>query len=197
MARHRKKSAKQVTRDAEQFYQMIGACITTWANVDEELFRIFRRCVGPLEQSAIIYFKTPSLEVRRTLTEELVYSVLPKTRSGDQPHPSVKAWKEASKSFQELSKIRGQIAHHRMSYLVDPMKFTEPGAKREDTEWFQLYLTFGQEHRKRDAGKPLKYRDLVQHLEGVLQLSIALNRFGRDVLPKHVGESPPRLPPPS
>jgi hypothetical protein len=62
--------------------------------VDDELFRIFRDCVGPYEQSAIIYYRTPTLNARLGLTEEIVQSVLPKRpkKSGGHYHPSVKAW---------------------------------------------------------------------------------------------------------
>ena len=63
---------------ADEFHMMIGYCVTHWARVDDELFRIFRHCVGPNEQSAIIYYRTPGLDLRFGLTEELVLSLLPK-----------------------------------------------------------------------------------------------------------------------
>ena len=30
----------------QQFYMMIGYCIAEWASVDDELFQIFKECVG-------------------------------------------------------------------------------------------------------------------------------------------------------
>ena len=81
----------------EEFHLMIGECVAGWAHVDDELFRIFHHCVGPLVQCSIIYYRTPGLDVRFALVDEIVGSVLPKRerRSGGHDHPSVKAWKTA------------------------------------------------------------------------------------------------------
>ena len=86
---------------ADDFHMMIGYCVAEWAKVDDELFRIFRDCVGPYEQSAIIYYRTPTLNARLGLTDEIVQSVLPKRKkkSGGHYHPSVKAWKVAIEGF--------------------------------------------------------------------------------------------------
>jgi hypothetical protein len=51
------KSASQ--READEFHMMLGYCIAAWADVDDLLFRIFRECIGPHLQCAIIYYKTP------------------------------------------------------------------------------------------------------------------------------------------
>jgi hypothetical protein len=98
---------------ADEFHMMMGYCIAEWATVDEELFLIFRDCLGPYEQSAIIYFRTPGLNVRLGLTDELVLSVLPEKerKSGGHDHPSVKAWQEAIKGFDTLLAVRRRIAH--------------------------------------------------------------------------------------
>jgi hypothetical protein len=62
-------------RASDYFYMMVGRCIAEWAKVDDELFRIFRDCVGPYEQCAIIYYRTPSLSVRLELTDEIIKSI--------------------------------------------------------------------------------------------------------------------------
>ena len=79
-------------QEADKFHMMLGYCISAWAEVDDLLFRIFRDCVGPYEQCAIIYYKTPGLEARFSLTDEIVKSVLPKKLPGEHDHPSVQAW---------------------------------------------------------------------------------------------------------
>src|SRR5580704_14046716 len=98
----------------EEFYMMMGQCIAAWAEVDDELFRIFRDCVGPYEQSAIIYYRTPGLDIRFGLTDEIVRSVLPKKprRSGSHHHPNVKVWRAAQGDYQDLLAVRRRIAHH-------------------------------------------------------------------------------------
>jgi hypothetical protein len=81
MAREQKKSWQEL---GDEFYIMIGQCIAAWAQVDDELFRIFRSCLGPYEQSAIIYYRTPGLDARFGLTDEIVRSVLP-----ERPNPAL------------------------------------------------------------------------------------------------------------
>ena len=36
--------------------------VAAWAEVDDWLFRIFRDRVGPYDQSAVIYYRTPGLD---------------------------------------------------------------------------------------------------------------------------------------
>ena len=75
----------------------------------ELLFRIFQDCVGPDLQCAIIYYKTPGLEARFSLTDEIVRSVLPKKRPGGHDHPSVKVWDNAIKVRHDLLSMRRRI----------------------------------------------------------------------------------------
>jgi hypothetical protein len=98
----------------DQFLRMVGLCILEWAKVDDALFEIFRRCVGPYEQSAIIYYRADGLNYRFDLTDELVRSVLPKRvrKSGGHDHQSVKAWEAAKLDYHGLLGIRRRIAHH-------------------------------------------------------------------------------------
>lgn len=70
--------SKQRDSQDDQFHKMVGFCITEWAHVDELIFDIFHQCVGPLKQCAIIYYRTPGLEMRLGLTDEIVKAVLPK-----------------------------------------------------------------------------------------------------------------------
>jgi hypothetical protein len=52
--------------EASAFFEALGRCIAEWAFVDEQLFLIFRDCIGLHEQSAIIYYRTPGLDLRLT-----------------------------------------------------------------------------------------------------------------------------------
>src|SRR5580704_18065915 len=89
----------------DEFHAMVGYCIAEWASVDDELFQIFRHCVGPIEQSAIIYYRTPGLKPRLDLTEELVKSVLPKRTKKSGGHDPAVA------DFEKLLGTRRRIAH--------------------------------------------------------------------------------------
>jgi hypothetical protein len=66
----------------------IGDCIAEWAGIDDELFRIFQHCTGAKEQqAAIIYYRTPGLNVRLGLVDEIVRSVSPKLSQGGRTIP--------------------------------------------------------------------------------------------------------------
>ena len=61
----------------QEFYTVVGRCIAEWGNVEDWLFKLCRECLGPYEQSAIVYYRTPGVDVRLKLVDELVRSILP------------------------------------------------------------------------------------------------------------------------
>src|SRR6266478_5137133 len=66
------------------FLMWVGYCITTWADVEEKLFDVVWKCLQcPKEQAAIIYFRTPGLDARVTLADELVKNILPTRAAPD------------------------------------------------------------------------------------------------------------------
>ena len=106
---------------SQQFHMMVGFCIAEWARIDDHLFNIFHQCVGaPLKQCAIIYYRTPGLDLRLGLTDEIVKSVLPvpARKSGGQSHPLVKEWASLQKDIRELLTTRRRIAHHPVTVRV-------------------------------------------------------------------------------
>jgi hypothetical protein len=96
---------------ADEFHMMIGYCIAEWARVEDELFRVCHavlRC--PKEQAAIVYYRSPQLRTRLELTDELVRAVLPKHKSGNQPHDDLKFWTDdVLKKINDLLPIRNRI----------------------------------------------------------------------------------------
>jgi hypothetical protein len=60
--------AKRWQELGDEFHMMVGYCIAVWAYVDDALLQVFRECLGPLDQSAAIYFKMPGLDARFSLT---------------------------------------------------------------------------------------------------------------------------------
>jgi hypothetical protein len=55
---------KYPSGNSPAFFEILGRCIVAWAHVDDELFRVFRDCVGPTEQCAIIYYRLGHARVR-------------------------------------------------------------------------------------------------------------------------------------
>lgn len=177
-------------RLGDEFHMAMGYCIAAWAQVDDELFRIFCDCIGPYDQSAIIYYRTPGLEVRLNLTEEIVRTtLLPSWARPGNADPRMKAWKPIAKDFRDLLAVRRRIAHHPVAGRV------ENGVPTADTaapSWFEIYV--GAHERLRDSAAKLpalRADDLRKHLIAVFQLRDHLRAFFHDVLTKPQKESPP------
>jgi hypothetical protein len=96
-----------MTEGADEFFTWLGKCITAWASVENHLFEICVSSLGTTKhRAAIVYYRTPSLDARLELTNELVLTVLP-ARERD-----VKIWDNIKKEIKSLSPIRNRLAHH-------------------------------------------------------------------------------------
>ena len=188
---------------SRRFFEVLGRCISAWATVDDELFRIFRDCLGPCEQSAIIFYKLPGLEPRLTLTDEIVASVFPKPErnSGGHDHESVKQWKTISKKFDKLLAIRRRLAHQPVSLkyewgngLSEWSFGTEQLFDHKPRRRVPIYSVEVGKHeslrRKSSDLQPLTERDLLMHLSYVRKLANELNEFSRVVLTRRLEECP-------
>lgn len=185
------------------FHMKIGYCIAAWADVDDILFRIFSDCIGPRDQSAIIYFKTPGLGARFSLTDEIVKSVLPQPEreSGGHDHASMIAWKKTIDGYQELLGTRRRIAHHpvtvRMDYPRSALLNRYPpgrmpvGGRPAIASAYEIYMSEGEKLRGRSADLPaLRLKDLEDHEIAVGALASRLLAFLIDVLSKPGAELP-------
>ena len=181
------------SEEGSKFYELLGRCVSAWAIVDEELFLIFRFCLGPYEQSAIIFYRTPGLDLRLHLTTEIVLSALPKSekKSGAHPHRHVKAWDRIVIDFQKLLSVRRRLAHHPVSHKYDeyfafgqtsfgsaPFYSGQPIQRR-----FQVHVGDHERLREKSAKlPPLTETDLASHLSSVRTLANRLNDFLREHL---------------
>lgn len=167
----------------------MGRCIGAWAGVDEQLALIFRACVGPPVQCAIIYYRTPGIDARISLVDEIVRSLLPRTQNGQRPDPSCISWGKLNRATADLKGIRRRIAHHPV-HVSFWGKEDENGVVVDvDTDRTNFEIFVSQEERRRDESKqwdPLTLAHLVAHLTSVSALAIDLERFRLDVLPKHL-----------
>lgn len=121
---------------ADEFHSLIGYCIAEWAKVDEELFRICWLCLGSRrERAALIYYRTPTLDARLTLVDQLTSLILPrKERAGAHDHADVILWRAIAGDFRKLLHTRRRVAHQPV---------------RGGTEYFRA----GQSH----VGSPLSF----------------------------------------
>ena len=90
---------------ADEFFTWLGKCIIAWAQVEEHLFEI---CVhslgGTRHRVAIVYYRTPTLNGRLELTNELARTILPARDppAGGRDHPDTKKWDELRKQISAL-----------------------------------------------------------------------------------------------
>jgi hypothetical protein len=174
-------------KGAEQdFLMWVGYCITTWAEVEEALFGVCWKCLqSPKEVAAIVYFRTPSLDARVSLADELVKYTLPKRerKSGGHDHPSLKLWKQIERKFRDLLPTRNRIAHHpitRAEVLAGPDMLS-------GWHWHYIYASEAEILRdKAEPLTPLTIADLSAHHWDTLSLRSELEGFCAATLPAHL-----------
>ena len=72
--------SKKVHEDEREFARLVGECITTWAFVDREVFRLFRLHLETTsKRTAVVYYRWPTLAGRADLTDALLKAELSKS----------------------------------------------------------------------------------------------------------------------
>ena len=180
---------------ADEFFTWLGKCIIAWAQVEEHLFEI---CVhslgGTRHRVAIVYYRTPTLDSRLQLTNELVRTVLPARDppSGGHDHPDTKKWDDLRSQIIGLLPVRNRMAHHPVTYKdlgAMPMMFGSGHAGPVLPvigSWYESYVSEAEKLRgKHEDIKPLTAPDLSQHRVSVEIIIKQLDLFRARVLSKY------------
>jgi hypothetical protein len=171
-----------------EFHMHMGYCIAEWAAVEEELFRICWQCLGSqVQQAAVVYYRSPSLDTRLTLVDELVESVMPRPqrKSGGHPHAGLKKWTAIRNELIELKPIRNRLAHH----PVTPWDIEVVGLDSGPVSvaWHEIHTGYWEQLRPHTKPyKPLKVDDLTDHRKEVQALTAKLQHFRAVTLLAHV-----------
>ncbi len=182
------KPKTEIQKRGEEFMLMVGSCVTEWATIDSELFHICWECLDcSKEQAAIVYFRTPTIEARRTLANDLLLTVLPKKErlNGGKDHADVVKWSEIMRDLGNLLRIRNRIAHQPVSHKIE---YARAGIMRVGdplwVSWFESHVSEHERPKARQAGenRPLKLSDLEDHLMAIEKLSGELFQFRLEVL---------------
>lgn len=99
-------------------YQVAGRCISAWADIEASLFDLCHLALRTShEVAAVVYYRTPTVDARLSLTDELLATLLPQRekRNGGHDHHSIKEWKTVRKRIKDCLAIRRSIAHHPLS----------------------------------------------------------------------------------
>jgi hypothetical protein len=173
---------------ADMFHMQIGYCIAEWANVDDELFRIFHECLGaPIERSAIVYFRLPGIDIRLGTTDELVRAELPNPErpSGGHLGESAKKWSEIRNELQGLLGTRRRIAHHPVNMNARLTEAEMEAGYVEVNSWFELAVGDNERLRTKSNTQPnLGIEELKTHWRLVNALTEKLQVFFRKYIQK-------------
>jgi hypothetical protein len=175
---------RRIATNVTTLHTMIGYCIKEWAGVEAALFNTFHEASGTdVVRAAIIYYKTPSIDSRLTLTDEIVQSVMPQPsrKAGGHKTPSAREWIKIKREISSLLKVRNDIAHYPI-YLA--IELDEQGEiKDEGRAWWQIAESQSEQHRGRTSSKkPLALIDLVAHWIEVREIHGKLSRFSGHII---------------
>jgi hypothetical protein len=165
----------------DQFYMMMGQCIGVWVGgIEDYFFEICHTVLrSPSKQAAIVFYKTPTLDARMTLTDELVKLVLPQHKADDHPHEDLKLWVTTYKMIDKLKPVRNRIAHCQAGVNI-----SQAGS------WWILYESNNERMRGKPGAPPLQIVDLTRHLIDVGKARSLLHNFYYSTLPKYASKPP-------
>jgi hypothetical protein len=157
----------KVENEAQQFLYHLGFAITEWAHIEAELFQVCEAIMQTRRKLvAIIYYRTPTLDARLTLTDELILAIAPERKSGSHPHPTIKLWSKLKSDIRDSLPIRNQLAH---SPSAPTVKFDpDDGLKITDIVYASYMSPLEQLRGK--SKEALKLRDVHHHIASVSKL---------------------------
>jgi hypothetical protein len=98
---------KAVKEHRDEFYRMIGHCVTRWAFVDRTLFSLCHICLGTTpEQTALVFYKFSSINDHKLLAGNLIKITAKPDRDIN------KQWADISSVFEKLIPFRNFIVHN-------------------------------------------------------------------------------------
>ena len=161
--------------DAEnEFLRAIGECVTGWAFIDRQLFRLYRFGLGaPTHTAAIIYFEQNTIGQQLHHINNLLQAAL--------TQPQYEKFKKLHKKIKDLLPVRNAIAHH-------PVKRTGVSREGKAVYVYAIYPEPYRRHlRKEPKVKELLTEDLKRHAAEVRGLEVELKTFVRALT--HKGNS--------
>src|ERR1019366_5285477 len=152
----------------DEFYMWLGKCIASWSSVENHLFNICTLCLGATaHQSAIIYYRTPTIDSRLSLVDELVKSRMPAKAPGEHDHDDLKLWDRLRKDIALLLATRNRLAHHPVVGKTIFGRSADPeaaGMLNQYSSWFTSEMSEAEKlRRRREDEKPLMVDDLSYH----------------------------------
>jgi len=171
------------SKQYDEFYKWVGICIKVWAAVEDRMFDLCKLILkADPRQVSIIYYRTPTIDARLTLTADLMETVLPQRerKDGGHDHPDVVKWNKLVSETRDLLKIRNQIAHASIGIVISSRIQLGDGTAKSGNSligqdsWLQVFTSKNEQLRSRTEKPPIKDSELPQHYATVQDLA---NRF--------------------
>lgn len=175
--------------EADQFFISLGRAITDWAHIEQELFSAVHailNCSG--RHAAIIFYRTPTIDSRISLTDDLVRSVFPITLSGKHDHPGLSVWKKLQVDIKAELHIRNGLAHNPVAPIADTSEGEDGKLIVKEILWAASYISATAQLRRDDPVVPIGKNKIDAHIKLISQFINRLRNFRKHELSKRLQE---------
>lgn len=170
-----------------EFHEQVGKCITEWAWIEGELFELCSLSLKTsLKCASIVFQRTPSLEGRINLTDELIRTFLPSPQKGGKTHEHVKEWDGIISQIRKLLPERNAVAHAPVGAALTMNLEVRKGAGTVSgvKTWLQTFKRPYELARGTVRQQHIKIEDLQRHALAVENLIKRISAFRETVFPK-------------
>jgi hypothetical protein len=165
--------------EQREFYEAVGRAITGWAELEDVLFQMTMVILGcSKERAAIVFYRTPTIDSRLTLTSDLINSFFPRHKAGEPLDPRIGSWRELQADIKEHLHTRNRLAHHQVGTIVQVYEDRSGGALFDLVH--ASYASPSELLRKPGQSlDPLTITDVQRHIEIISKLANRLRNFDR------------------
>jgi hypothetical protein len=163
-------TAKKAHDDAKAFFSTIGQCITAWAFVDRQIYKLFVRLlrINPA-LAAVLYYQWRTLDNRLNVVDKLVKHSVPES-------VFLKQWRPIKNAIDDLLEVRAIIAHQ------PPLRTGYSTKSGRAAYRYSLHVEPAERHAKKGhrglKGKEeISRTDLMRHLRRVERVPKKLAEF--------------------
>jgi hypothetical protein len=153
----------------DDLFRWVGICFKEWASLEAHLFTTCLLVLGAdATHVAIIYYRTPTLDARLTLADELL-----RTRMSGR---DLVAWKKLLVDVRALLPIRNLLAHSPIATVrqTEWLESDETGQIEPiDTNWLEIATSPWEQLRGRPE-RSIKDEELPDHFRQVHSVSLRL-----------------------
>jgi hypothetical protein len=167
--------------DEGRFYNALGRAITDWAHVEAELYAMVASLIGcERERASIIFYRTPTIDSRLQLADDLMQTLFPRTTSGGKDHPGLRIWKDLKKAIKDELPTRNQLAHQPATPFIDIYE-SEDESKVELRASIASYISPAEKLRKQNLSSPILTAAAIEdHIKKVSALVQRLRVFANN-----------------